>query len=231
MEQIKYQVISHFLREQISNGFLKGNEKIPSEVELSKMFNVSRMTARKGIETLVAENILYQVSRMGTFVVPKYEKTEIYLSETQAFNREQRELKSVVNHFEIVPASAYHQELFSLQPTDTLYKFSRIRNKGDSLFAYEKGLIPTKFMKLDKEILQGSLTEYFSSLNISVNKIKKEFKALIPDKEISDVFANNNNSVVFCIDFFRYVQSDELMEFITVYYNQQQCKFIQIIEK
>lgn len=56
------------LKEQIITGKWKPGEKIPSENVLSEMFNVSRVTIREALQTLVALNLLEKRQGDGTFV-------------------------------------------------------------------------------------------------------------------------------------------------------------------
>ncbi|MGL4676055.1 MAG: GntR family transcriptional regulator [Brevinema sp.] len=224
----KYNIISNYIKEQITLGFL--TKQIPSELDLAKLFKVSRMTARKAIELLVIENIVYQVPRLGTFVMDCKEKIEIHLGDLFAFQRQQKEIKSVVKHFQIVPAHKKYQLMFGIDPSDMVYEFSRVRYKNRHIFAYEQGVIPTKFLYLTPYILENSLTEYFDTLELQIGKIEKEFKALLANSEISNIFNYSNNSAILCIDFYRYLISEELFEYISVYYNQQICKFTQIVE-
>ncbi len=226
--QAKYEIVSNYLKEQIRSGFL--TNRIPSELDLSKMFQVSRMTVRKGIEQLVAENILYQIPRLGTFVVEQTDKIQVHLEETLTFQRKQQNVKSIVNNFQIIPSTEQHQQLFGISSSDTVYVFSRIRYKNQNVFAYEQGIVPTKFLSITRDILEHSLTDYFHSQGLVIGRIEKEFKAILPNKEIVEIFNNSNKTAVFCIDFSRYLVTGELLEFITVHYNQQQCKFIQIVE-
>ena len=73
-----YKLIMDFLREELKIRYSPG-DKIPSENELSKMFGVSRMTARKAIDRLVNEGLLVRVPGIGTFVseVSKLSKNNI----------------------------------------------------------------------------------------------------------------------------------------------------------
>jgi GntR family transcriptional regulator len=60
--------ISDWLREQIEEGSLKKNEKLPSENELSDTFEVSRVTVRRALQTLENEQLIYRCQGLGSFV-------------------------------------------------------------------------------------------------------------------------------------------------------------------
>ncbi|MEX2595555.1 MAG: GntR family transcriptional regulator, partial [Salibacteraceae bacterium] len=60
--------ISDWLRNQVNDGSLKENEKLPSENELSDIFEVSRVTVRRALQTLENEQLIYRCQGLGSFV-------------------------------------------------------------------------------------------------------------------------------------------------------------------
>ena len=66
-----YLQLEDILRAQIMEGVLKHHEAIPSENELSRIYDLSRMTVRGVITRLVSEGLLYRVPGKGTFVSDK----------------------------------------------------------------------------------------------------------------------------------------------------------------
>lgn len=71
-----YLQIKHFIEQQISSGHWPVGHQITTELELTKQFNVSRMTVNKAIRDLVAEGKLQRRPRLGTFVCAPDEKAE-----------------------------------------------------------------------------------------------------------------------------------------------------------
>lgn len=66
-ESLSRQVFEQ-LKKEIIIGRWKPGEKIPSENELSEMLNVSRVTVREALQTLVALDLLEKKQGEGTFV-------------------------------------------------------------------------------------------------------------------------------------------------------------------
>ena len=60
--------ISDWLKQQIETGALASDEKLPSENELSKKFDVSRVTVRRALQTLENEQLIYRCQGLGSFV-------------------------------------------------------------------------------------------------------------------------------------------------------------------
>ena len=56
-----YQKLAEDLKSQIEDGSLKENEKLPSELELSQEYSVSRITLRKAMEIWQRRDILSSI--------------------------------------------------------------------------------------------------------------------------------------------------------------------------
>ncbi|WP_278250688.1 GntR family transcriptional regulator [Pseudogracilibacillus auburnensis] len=63
----KYMMVIEKIKEWIVNGDVKPGEKIHSENELAKMFDVSRHTIRQAVGELVHQGLLYREQGAGTF--------------------------------------------------------------------------------------------------------------------------------------------------------------------
>ncbi|MBQ6896322.1 MAG: GntR family transcriptional regulator [Oscillospiraceae bacterium] len=63
-----YIQLSGILEEAIYNKDYKDGEKLPSENQLCKQYNVSRITVRQALSKLEQKNLVYSVHGKGTFV-------------------------------------------------------------------------------------------------------------------------------------------------------------------
>lgn len=66
--QALYSQLEEILRLGIEQGVWEVGQAIPSERQLSSMYELSRMTVRKAVNRLVAAGLLYRVDGKGTFV-------------------------------------------------------------------------------------------------------------------------------------------------------------------
>ncbi len=64
----KYEKVRENIREQISDGRLQPNDKLPSEEEYAKLYGVSTITIRRALADLVAEGRITRTKSKGTFV-------------------------------------------------------------------------------------------------------------------------------------------------------------------
>ena len=63
-----YAMVKKHVLDRIMGGELAVSERVPSENDLVKEFNISRMTANRALKELTAEGYLVRVAGVGTFV-------------------------------------------------------------------------------------------------------------------------------------------------------------------
>ena len=64
----KFAEIKEFMLRQIESGAWPEHSRVPSENELAEQFSVSRMTARRALQELTEQGILYRTQGVGSFV-------------------------------------------------------------------------------------------------------------------------------------------------------------------
>ncbi len=68
MGDLKYKVVMNYIKNEIIYENLKEGDKIHSESQLMKKFNVSRHTVREAINRLIQEGVIYTEHGRGSFV-------------------------------------------------------------------------------------------------------------------------------------------------------------------
>ena len=66
-----YQQVAGILRERIKSGELARLDLLPSEKTLQQEYGISRDTARRAIEQLRDEGLVFTVAQRGSFVGPR----------------------------------------------------------------------------------------------------------------------------------------------------------------
>ncbi len=64
----KFAAIKEFIFSQIESGSWPEHSRVPSENELCTQFGVSRMTARRALQELTEQGVLYRTQGVGSFV-------------------------------------------------------------------------------------------------------------------------------------------------------------------
>ena len=116
------------LRERISAGEWAPDAAIPSENELARQYNVSRMTARSVITQLVGAGLLYRIPGKGTFVRnrPTIDRSGKYTSIREQLQMQGREVTTKFLSLDEIAAPEGIAKILSLRPDDRMIYVLRL---------------------------------------------------------------------------------------------------------
>jgi len=140
----KYYRIQEILRARIASGEYRAFQRIPSEAELSKEFNVSRGTIERAIRILVEEGLLYREQGKGTFVAaPKFDEISFRLSDFwEEAKRAGRKTRIQLLKAEKRPADEETALRLRLVPNTPIIEIERLRLVDEAPIAYEFRRLP-----------------------------------------------------------------------------------------
>ncbi len=146
----KYVQIKNFIINNIESGEYKVGDKIPSENELSKQFNVSRITANCAIKELTTEGVVERVRGKGTFI--KEIKKQFLSSPSLVFldnlklsdDTHGSKKHTLISQTKISPDSSIRKKL-SLTENDKVYKLTRLMY-DDNVSAIDFSYIPESIL-------------------------------------------------------------------------------------
>ena len=134
------------IKEQIQNGYFKPGDQIPTETQLSELYQVSRITVRRTIEELCAQGVLVKRQGKGTFVeAPRiYRKIENdnNMSFSAACIANGRRPSSHIIACTVMDAESWQNEFLKLQNDLSLYHIERVLSADDLPIIYEHIYIP-----------------------------------------------------------------------------------------
>jgi GntR family transcriptional regulator len=126
-----YTQLENLLKAKLENGDWQKGDKLPTEMELSEKFKVSRITVRKALGSLVQQGLIVKRSGKGTFV--SNEKIQRPLSggaisftslcEAQGLIPGAKTIKSVLE-----PPTPKDREVLGLTENDRVISIERIRS-------------------------------------------------------------------------------------------------------
>lgn len=188
--QSLYAYIKDELLNRIRGEKYKVGEKIPTELELCKEFNVSRTTVRLALAQLTTEGYLTRTQGRGTFVANKKVKqilsstTESYVDQVQA---QGKEAKITLVDLSVIKADNDIKENLNVKLNDPIQRVERVRQANSEFTQYEVSYIPWKLAPgITKEhtetSLYVSLKKYFS---IYVAKTIEKIELALADENVS----------------------------------------------
>ena len=156
-----YQQLVDTIRQQISEGVLKENDKLRTELELSRDYGVSRITVRKAIEILVDEGYVTKKQGIGTFVSAKKlnQVVEKVLGFTQMCQLDGKTPSTELVSVEWIRNQPAVSRRLKISEEDRILKIVRIRKCDGRPVMLEESYYPPRFSYLMSEDLTGSTYE------------------------------------------------------------------------
>ena len=199
----KYLQISAWLKELIQTGRYKVGEKLPSEVELSKMCGVNRNTLRQAISELTAVGILRKEKGTGTFVgsASAFElrhKLERISSFRDMLGKSTIQANTKIIKKAVEDADDLVAETLFLGSSKKVIVVGRIRAGNGTPYIYEESYLPAVIFSgmLDFD-LTGSMYEIISEqYNIVLARCKQTISAVNIDRKISKILQIPPNAAV-----------------------------------
>ncbi|MEL7625669.1 MAG: GntR family transcriptional regulator [Anaerolineaceae bacterium] len=159
-----YQIIRVDLIREIIDGNYS-NKQLPTEVELCKQYNVSRMTVNKALSMLVHEGYIRRIPGKGSFV--NTIEIQKRIAEPRGFSQDINTIGakpgSKVLEFKILQARENEEisRLFHLQDDSMIYYFVRLRSANSTPVAITRTFLSGEVVKeLPPQTLEGSLYDY-----------------------------------------------------------------------
>ncbi|GAB6099950.1 GntR family transcriptional regulator [Halanaerocella petrolearia] len=205
-----YYQLENIIRERIEKEEYQVGDKIPSLTELSKKFNLSKMTISKAINNLVEEGVLYRERGKGTFV--SEEKIDDF-SDFKGFKKTMKsrgvEPETKVLSQEIVCPKEIICNKLEISKEEKVILTVRLRLADSIPIAFEKSFIPHSVCSrlLEIDLAKNSIYNTLKKNGYKLTGTVQEIEAIESDKYLSDLLEMEigkpvlkRNSVTFAQD-------------------------------
>ncbi len=191
-----YAQLEEILRSSILSGQWQPNTAIPSELELSRTYSVSRMTARSVVTQLVHDGLLRRVQGKGTFVVEQKIATKslAYMGIREQLERMGYQTATRLLSFRQIECGRALAEKLDIMQGEPVHFIERIRSIGGSPISLHRSYIPRALAptlrddKLENEQLCVILRNEFN------------LKSAIVNETLESVVASPDEAQVFHVD-------------------------------
>lgn len=137
-----------------------------------------------------------------------------------------KKISSQVLSLQLKELDTYLQEVF-LHATGEVCYYERVRYLEDQPIAYEFAYLNPKYINdISVKDLSSSLENFVESKGIRISNIKREFKATIPPANVLNMLNIEQNTPVIKVDYFKYLDNGEVLEYAKIFYNQNIFKFV-----
>lgn len=230
-----YLQISQVLREKILNKEYPYNTIIPSEAELQKLYNVSRITARQAIQELERDGLVKRARGKGTVVVYQ-ERIEEYLSQIKSFTDEMKDRGIVPStsyaHMELIKADEKLAGIFGIKPGDQIYRLERVRNgDGNPIVVFESYFGLECGFELDDSLYQGSIYQILQEKGIFPVFVKEWFDCMMPEAWVKEHLGIKKTMPVLRRIRKSYTENGNMLEYTLSYYRSDRYTYYVELKK
>lgn len=161
-----YNQVRDLILAAIESGDVKKGQKLPSELDLAQRYGVSRITIRKALESLEAEEVLIRKQGKGTFVTsPKKRfKADDQVGFTKSWELLGKTPKTQLLKMELVIPKKSIRDFLEAKDDEPVICSSRLRFVDDNPISIETNYYSRDLNYIISEDLNGSL------FNILINK-------------------------------------------------------------
>ncbi|TGD24463.1 GntR family transcriptional regulator [Companilactobacillus suantsaicola] len=224
-----YIQIHNEIRKEIESGKWSVGERIPSERQLSQDFNVSRMTLRQAIQTLVDEGILQRQVGSGTYVASSkvQEKMSGTTSFTEITESQGKHPSSKTVSYHVADPSISEMEKLKLADGDQILRMERIRYADNQPICFEVATIPISIVKsLDKEDITSSLYKALENkAGLKLGDATQTVSAILASEKIANFLNVKRGSAILRVRQVTTLDDDRPFEYVRSQYAGDRFEF------
>jgi GntR family transcriptional regulator len=179
------------ITEQIATGVLKPGMRLPPERELCQLLNISRVTLRKALTSLVDDGVLNASHGRGWYVAARGASKEwpsSLESFTEAAHRMGLTPTSRVLRAEVAPANLDEADELSIAPGTPLFQLERIRFLNGVPIAVDNNVVPADSVPdfVDRDFSEESLYSALSQAGIEFLRADSTIEAREADAYLAE---------------------------------------------
>ncbi len=199
-KKLRYLEIADVLKKKIQQGDFPQGQALPSQKELSEIFNTSVMTTRGALAELEQEGIISVIHGVGTFVsTPAIHNDTLSLQGFQ--NEMDRQKKSINNEVLEVRHELEQKELLDLfgKRSGRFSSLSRLRTIEGKPVIYQCSYVEKRYASVfDEYTADRSLYQLFShTTGIMVTQGREILTPVILPEDIAKILAFNEPCTAF----------------------------------
>jgi GntR family transcriptional regulator len=228
--------ISQWLRHQIESGVYKLEEKLPSENDLAKKFDVSRVTVRRALQSLENESLIYRCQGLGSFVSD--ERVSQNLVKLTDFNEDMSKAgltpSSEVKQFKTVDAPDWLVEILQIEPGNKVLQIDRLRKGDGEPIAFDSTWLPIFYGQLlDVKKLENATIYNLLERDYDISVIKGCYRmsAELADEHLADELNVEVGSPLFLIDRVTFTIGNKPLYYQKRYYRNDKVIYEMTLER
>jgi len=226
-----YYQLKEILLEYIRNHHTNIEDPIPTEVDLSEHFNISRPTVRQAINALVVEGYLYRIKGKGTYIAKPKIKQD-FLTTLDNFNNEMRKKGLVpstkILDLKVVKSDDKVSSALNITLDADVIQLTRLRFADEEPNVFVTTYLPySKCPDIVKEDLHNSsLYEYLEkNYGLVIGRVVRTLEAISADEYEAELLAIEEGAPLQFFESIAYLEDGTAIEYSLAKYRGDRNKF------
>lgn len=231
-----YTQIREILRARIFDGTYKAHEQMPSESELMRSFEVSRITVRQALGDLQKQGLIFKIHGKGTYV--SQPKAFQNLAKLQGFGEAMSsmgyETFSKVINFRVFPADKTVAKKLDLAENEMVAEIRRVRYLNRSPISLDVSYLPRQ---VGERLIKEDLTnrDIFLILEndygYALDQAELQIEAMLADESLGRLIQLEEGSPVLRIERLTFTADNQPLDFEYLYYRGDAFQYRLRIER
>lgn len=229
MNKPRYLQIADTLIDKIDSGELSSGAILPTEGELQKEFDVSRVTIRKAMQLLVDKDLLFRQRGSGTYVkAPKAQHNALQLTGfVEEVSAQGKTPSSKIITFELIECNELVASKLGVVVGEEVYSIRRLRMIDNEPEVLEHTFLPVAlFPDLSIKAMRSSKYDYIEKTKgLKIKLSRQSIKPQILDKKTANELNMDESDPVIRVDSVGELESGAIFEYTIHYFRVNQYSF------
>ncbi|AVP61992.1 MULTISPECIES: trehalose operon repressor [Clostridium] len=232
----KYLTIYNEISNKIENNKIQSGEKLPSENEMMKEYNVSRDTIRKALNLLESNGYIQKVKGKGSFVID-INKFDFPVSGLTSFKELSTKMgvesNTLVKELKLMKPDNFLMKQLNLSKNDDVWKVIRVREINNKKIILDKDFFNKKYVPLlTKDICENSIYEYLENeLGLKISFAKKEITVQQATEEDKSYLDFENYNMIVVVKNYIYLDDMSLFQYTESRHRPDRFKFVEFARR
>ncbi|MGP4080124.1 trehalose operon repressor [Pseudalkalibacillus sp. R45] len=231
MQNNKFLSIYQDLLEKIQNNTYRPKSKLPSEHELTELYDTSRETARKALHLLAQNGYIQKVRGKGSIVLP-LDKLNFpvsgLVSFKEVFQKVGKKVTTQVHELSLCQPDEEIQHHLNVKSGEKVWKLIRTREiDGERIILDKDYLLQEKVPTLTKEVGENSIYEYLEGeLGLSISFAKKEITVEEVEQEDVELLDLEGQTHIVVVKNYVYLEDTSIFQYTESRHRLDKFRFV-----
>jgi GntR family transcriptional regulator len=227
-----YYRLYSLLKSAILDGTIENGAQMPTEQQLAEAFSVSRITAKRAMDELAAEDLVQRRRGKGTHVTYQYTPQPVRAPLMGML----QEIESMARHSEVqvleckkLRPPANVREALGVAKKDKVLYLVRVRSRDGQPFAYYASWTAGLSKAVSKrEVMASTRLEIFRKQGLNLTHVTQTISAVAATSELAQYLETNAGAPLISLvrhSFTTENEGERLVDYLQVFYHPDRFQY------